>query len=292
MTFDPTNPGTPSLIQIDSSPEDFGLISCPSVSECIAVSSSTGSELTFDPTAPRAVAAVVIDPAPKTQIDAVSCPSADQCTAVDSSAREITFNPTSPANASTQKLTSRTLRHMRATLACAAETVCVASIYSRQGFPPPETVVFNPRSASRSRHVLNQLAFGGLACPAANRCTGLGNGAETFNPGAAGHPSVTPLSAGGLVIACPSVSQCTTVNDFGQETTFAPNPPRGGCTAPNLRRLTLPEIKLALGRAFCRLGTVSRHRSGSVPRGREISQNPAPHRRTASGVVSVVISRG
>jgi hypothetical protein len=73
--------------------------------------------------------------------------------------------------------------------------------------------------------------------------------------------------------------------------------PAGGgmgtaCRAPNLRGKTLSQIKTSLTHAGCKLGRVTRHHSHKVPKGHEISQNPAAGRVVPSGIVNVVLSKG
>jgi DNA-binding beta-propeller fold protein YncE len=69
--------------------------------------------------------------------------------------------------------------------------------------------------------------------------------------------------------------------------------PSARCLVPRLVHRTLAAARRVLRRANCRLGRVTRRRSASVPRGRIISQRPAPHRRVAVRTqVAVVVSGG
>jgi hypothetical protein len=65
------------------------------------------------------------------------------------------------------------------------------------------------------------------------------------------------------------------------------------CVVPRLRGKTLATARVALARAHCRLGKVTRAYSPAVRRGRVIRQAPRAGARSLGGArVSVVLSRG
>jgi hypothetical protein len=65
------------------------------------------------------------------------------------------------------------------------------------------------------------------------------------------------------------------------------------CLVPNVRRKTLAAAKIALKRAHCSLGRVSRAYSATVKRDRVVSQRPAPgSRRPKGSKVNLIISSG
>jgi beta-lactam-binding protein with PASTA domain len=65
------------------------------------------------------------------------------------------------------------------------------------------------------------------------------------------------------------------------------------CVVPAVVGKTLVAAKAAIRRSHCHTGRITRARSGTVPRGRVLSQRPAPGRRLANGAeVNLVLSRG
>jgi PKD domain-containing protein/PASTA domain-containing protein len=65
------------------------------------------------------------------------------------------------------------------------------------------------------------------------------------------------------------------------------------CVVPAVVGKTLAAAKAAIRRSHCHTGRITRARSGTVPRGRVLSQRPAPGRRLANGAeVNLVLSRG
>jgi hypothetical protein len=166
-------------------------VACPSVSQCTAVD-SVGHEVTFNPTVPGTPTPTPIDGSERLQD--LACPSVSQCTAVDGAGREMTFNPTAP------------------------------------GTPSPTPI-------DGSGHLV------AVACPSVSQCTAVDSTERadrelTFDPNAPG--TLTPHMVGGAYpfcgmnchtngyvtgVACPSVKQCTAVDDAGREVTFDPNAP-------------------------------------------------------------------
>jgi uncharacterized repeat protein (TIGR02543 family) len=98
--------------------------------------------------------------------------------------------------------------------------------------------------------------------------------------------------------ACSGTGSCTVTIDAAKTATatFSLNqtpPPPIKCVVPNVKRKTLATAKRKIAAAHCRTGTVTRTRSKTVPKGRVISQKPAPGKRLARGSkVNLVVSRG
>lgn len=202
VTFNPTAPSTPTPAAIDGT-ESLSAVACPSVSQCAAVDGN-GREVTFDPAAPESPTPTMIDGA--SRLWSAACPSVSQCTAVDGDGREVTFDPAAP------------------------------------GIPTPTTIDSSePVAVPCSSAPQLQCVYHGLvaaACPSAFQCTAVDqDGWEvTFDPTAPG----TPIGAvvdrpsfcgsdcpeGAITgVACPSVAQCTAVDNAGREVTFDPTAP-------------------------------------------------------------------
>ena len=80
VTFDPTAPGTPTPIDVDS---DFALsagVVCPSMVQCMT-GDEAGYVITFDPADPADAAQADIDDGEV--LSSLSCPSASECVAAD-----------------------------------------------------------------------------------------------------------------------------------------------------------------------------------------------------------------
>jgi hypothetical protein len=213
VTFSPTSPGDPTPTPIDSS-ESLVAVACPSVSQCTAVDNA-GREVTFNPTSPGNPTPTRIDGS--AGISAVACPSVSQCTAVDSAGREVTFDPTA------------------------------------LGTPTPATI-------DGSQYLR------AVACPSVSQCTAVDNNEHeiTFDPAAPGNPAAVtvdqPRFCGshcvklGYVdgIACPSVAQCTAIDDTDREVTFNPTAP-GKPTPTNLPAIshTANPLVLSLPSVTC-----------------------------------------
>jgi hypothetical protein len=197
VTFDPGLPGDPIPVTIDGA-RALQAIACPTINQCTAVD-GTGREVTFDPLAPGAPAPVTIDGgrhlsgpnAPGVGMSAIACPSADQCTATDFAGREVTFDPAAPGTPAV----------------VAVDTAADGAV--------------------------------GVACPSVQQCTDIGVVGDevTFDPDSPGRPVSAVVDAaaaddagstGSTVmggIACPSASECVTVDSNGEEVMFDPSSP-------------------------------------------------------------------
>ena len=120
VTFNPTTPGTPTAVELTGvERSDMWGVACPSPSQCTAVDVD-GDEVTFNPTSPGNVMMVAIG-APF----AVACPSTSQCTATVGSlevAKEVTFDPTSPARPVPHRIGNLVLD----AVACPSASQCTA----------------------------------------------------------------------------------------------------------------------------------------------------------------------
>lgn len=197
LTFDPASPGDPIPVTIDGT-RALQAIACSTVDQCTAVD-GTGREVTFDPLAPGTPAPVTIDGgrrlsgpnAPGVGMSAIACPSVGQCTATDFAGREVTFDPAAPGT-------------------------------------PAVVAVDTPADGAV-----------GVACPSVQQCTDIGVVGDevTYDPTSPGTPASAVIdgnaagdagSTGATVvsaIACPSASECVTVDSDGEEVMFDPGSP-------------------------------------------------------------------
>jgi hypothetical protein len=272
VTFNPRSPYVQAPVRIDdsASPGVANPLSCPAVTQCTAVDQA-GSETTFNPESPATPAQVPISGASGTNLYfvAVSCPSTSQCTAVGNVggffAREVTFNPSSPGNATAVGLTGPPVSSVScpsisqctattivggleltfdptspgtpssngidqgysiADLVCPSVSECVA-LDSVSG--ASGEVTFNPQSpGNATRVVIDAQAASSLSCPAVTQCTAVdANRALSFNPMSVAVTGVTLEHSVGSVdaVACASTLQCAGVDRAGGEVTFIPGAP-------------------------------------------------------------------
>jgi hypothetical protein len=216
-TFDPSAPGNPVSVKIDSL---FLLgLACPSIDQCTAMGDS-GEVATFDPRHPLpqsggSIAGAGGEPA------GLTCPSTTECVTLGSS-DEVTFNPASPAAASSHSISGSPATDV----ACASPTQCTA-IQNEQEitFDPSTGDVVKTATVSTS-------ALAWIACPSTQECVALDNApsgtyhAYAFNPLSPGTPTPDPVGsrtpAGDTVFACAENTQCTFGDNQGYEHTFTP----------------------------------------------------------------------
>lgn len=217
----------------------LGMVACPSASQCTAIGgpASTGAtrdlgqEVTFNPTAPGHFTWSTIDGS--NFLNGVACPSGSQCTAFDDQGRELTFDPNTPGHPTPVTIDSS--GHLLA-MACASVSQCTAVDDHGRELTFDPTAPGNPSSATidSSGRLL------AMACPSVSRCTAVDDQARevTFDPTAPGSPTAVmvddkPSFCGPHCveeghftgIACPSISQCTAIDDAGREVTFDPTAP-------------------------------------------------------------------
>lgn len=100
VTFNPTSPGTRSLVKVDHAPcrpiNDYSCeltsVACPSATQCTAVDIA-GRAVTFDPNSPRTP--IVTTVAERKLLRDVACPSVSECVAVGAISQPVTFDPRS-----------------------------------------------------------------------------------------------------------------------------------------------------------------------------------------------------
>jgi hypothetical protein len=243
FTFDPLNPDTPSPTMIDPAGVLFTL-ACPSASQCTTLDEA-GSEVAFDPAAPGS-------PSP-TSVDStggfreLACPSASQCTAIDGSGAEVTFDPLSPGLSGPIAIQSPGEHERGAALACPTSSQCTAVDPSGREF------TFNPLVAgTTTTGVVDHASFCGHDCP-----EGYVN-----------------------AVACPSIRQCTAVDDAGREVTFDP-------TASANQTVTSIQEYPVIYRGFNALACPSIKQCTAIDAEHEVTFDPAaPGSRTTATIDS------
>ena len=231
ITFDPQTPASPTaspLYPPDSGAEPLS-VACPSVTQCTAVTND--SEVTFNPQAPVPALPVVLNPdyADAAWDQTISCPSVTQCTALDGHGDSTTFNPQAPAPI-------RALTGVRSSnVICPSTTICLLT----GGYQ--ESGTFNPLLApsQKLQTIAEQnynASFFAAACPLTTLCVSVGGlGEQTQSLTAVGQqpfpqdvlvdPYTLPLARYPVdlsSVACPTASQCTTIDDDGGIATFDP----------------------------------------------------------------------
>ena len=117
--------------------------------------------------------------------------------------------------------------------------------------------------------------------------------AHAFTHGTAVTLTATP-SAGstfrGWSGACSGTGSCTLTMNADQTATATFNVL---CVVPKLKGKTLRAAKLAIGKAHCSVGKVTRAFSAKVRKGRVLSQKPKPGTKLAAGAkVRLALSKG
>ena len=209
LTFDPTSPGMPTPVSLDSSAGVLALV-CPTIGQCTIVDTS-GREVTFDPESPATPTPVTVDSAPLNALLSVSCPSTTQCSATDLGQRVVTFNPLSPGTPSSTALVG--LHIGRNPVVCPSTTQCITF-----GFP---ALTFDPGApTNQTRESIPGLS--GLtraACPSTSYCVVV----SSYGTAAEGDPTNADSwtldaipDAGALTgVACGSALECVAVNAGG-----------------------------------------------------------------------------
>ncbi|HUN78402.1 MAG TPA: hypothetical protein VMU32_05745 [Solirubrobacteraceae bacterium] len=233
LTFDPTSPGESAPVNVET-----GLtysVACPSESQCTATGNPSGAASTFDPREPQDATHFTLDGGLASEYQAVfklACPSAIECVAVSTNGTEVRFNPQEPGTPIPVSIDPGVAL---GSLACPSTGQCTALAEGAE-------ITFNPASPGIPSPVKvgGPYALHSLACPSTEQCTaGASEGMEvTFDPLAPGSPAPIHIDAeavpgvsgvffqpGDLIglIACPSVSQCTAVDNADRELTFDPD---------------------------------------------------------------------
>jgi hypothetical protein len=253
---------SPAVAQSSTATIDGGVdlrgISCPSITQCIAVGDAgnpripEAQEVPFNPTAPGT--ATPIGMGVGFGVSFVTCPSASQCTALDLVGQQLTFPPYHEH--AHPRVTARIDNGILVAIACPSVLQCTAVLE-----PGTQEVTFNPAAAllpgAPARPSYTPTANIGtgqtgpvlIACPSVRQCTVVDNlgHEETFNPTSPPPPSAIPVDMGGgtpFGLACPRVSQCTVGDEQGREVTFNPASPGAPTPAtigePHMEALACP----------------------------------------------------
>jgi hypothetical protein len=234
LSFDPTAPGHPALIRIDSGSILFA-VSCPSRDQCTATGERT--EVTFHPVSRRSSPPRVIFRGLGLAIGGVACPLVTICSAVDVD-WQVTFNPQRPRFPRRHSIDPSSdigLTDLR----CPSQTECVA-IDGNGG-----AVSYNPRSAALiKRNISPEHGEGlvALGCSSAAQCTAVDNFGTmgTFQPRTGRSIATAKIdSPVGLDapsgdssdeldgVACPTLTLCVAVDTLGNAVSFNPRSSHG-----------------------------------------------------------------
>jgi hypothetical protein len=225
-TFDPTEPGTPTLVPVTSplALGGGGDLSCPSTAQCTVIDSN-GREVTFNPTSPGHPTPVTVDASG--YLIWLACPTTQLCTGVDDHNDAVTFDPQNPVPRSVNLVPGE---HTVAGLACTSASQCTAT--DHEG-----AVTFDPATGVvLARMTLGTGAYSGnrpLACPTSMQCTTVeevqrngspAGGVTTFNPFTGNILSSTTVVADRalVAIACVNEHQCIVVGPIDEPITFDP----------------------------------------------------------------------
>ncbi|MCW3067677.1 MAG: hypothetical protein JWL67_302 [Solirubrobacterales bacterium] len=275
ITFDPRAPGVPVPVAIAPSPRIappfLTGIACPSVTRCIAVGWG-GTEVTFNPRNPGTLTATQI--APGLFTGALSCPLRSQCTALNG-VGEVTFDPNAPGKPATVDI-GPSIGYASGRIVCPAPGQCTVLDENGREITFDPAAPGSPPAWTLDRKVPSSAAttggaLGSLACSSTRQCTAVGTREVTFDPVAPGAaPSVIATGAvAGGPIACPTVSQCTVLQDTPALGAFA--------TATTFDPLIAPTpVAISIGTSFVRgLSCPSTRQCTTVDvQGREVTFDP------------------
>ena len=238
VTFEPTSPGTPTPIPIDSTADHYLSGVGTSNSQCTAID-NYGNEVTFDPSSPGTPTPTLLFG--DEVVDGLACPSVSQCIALgDYGTDVVTFDPTSPGTP-TEVPINEPFGYpiVYSGFACPSASQCTDIDRYEEATFDPSSPGSPPATIDPTLTTIDSSPLIALACPATSQCTAVdGDDNEvTFDPTSPGTPTPTPIVGLGPVdgdgVACPSTSQCTAVsyteNDeglpVGQAVTFDPTSP-------------------------------------------------------------------
>jgi hypothetical protein len=258
ITFNPASPSSASTVAVDPNHSFTGLSCVSGTSTCVGVD-ATGYEVLFDPAAPAATRAPF--PIGPLKLIAVSCVTDTLCAAIDSANKEITFNPAAPQSAPSPQTLEPGSASLTA-VTCPSSTQCLAFdrtghqiIFNPQAAGTPVTTTIDgpgngivaATCASSSQCVAldtagNAVTFApgqsqpgaltlidphkdlaGIACP--SRCVAGDATGHVYGFSPTGGGVTTTLinaQAAYSAVACPATSQCTAMDNFGDEATFDP----------------------------------------------------------------------
>jgi hypothetical protein len=268
ITFNPAAPSSATTVAIDPGHSFTGVACVSGTSTCVGVDAA-GYEVTFDPAAPAAARAPY--PIYSLKLIAVSCVTETLCAAIDSANKEITFNPAAPQRDTViQTLESGSASLTAVT--CPSSTQCLAfdnaGRQMRVNPQAPATPVATPIDGPGNGIVAaicpsstqcvaldnagNEVSFApgqsqpgaltlidphkdlaGIACP--SRCVAGDATGHVYGFSPTGGGVTTTLidaQEAYSVVACPATSQCTAIDNFGDEATFDPGSSSAAPAAP------------------------------------------------------------
>jgi hypothetical protein len=222
-------------------PSHHGLMSCPSVTFCIAPAYQVESDADLEETvlntstnpAGGTAAWTTSDegidgginggPGPgEGDVAQISCASVTFCAAVDDGGRVIT-STTNPADPSTWSKRSVDGKHALTGISCPATSLCAA-------IDEAGNVVTSAKPASGPWKISKIDTHAGLvaiSCASASFCVAIDGVGHSFaatnaNGGARAWKETSGIDTGLTAIACPSASLCVAVDDAGNAITGAP----------------------------------------------------------------------
>jgi hypothetical protein len=255
VTFNPTAPGDPVPIKLESSV--LGGVACPSVSQCTAVDDG-GQQVTFNPTAPG-------DPSPikvfGNGLSAVACPSVSQCTALDADAQEVTFNPMAPGNATPAKIDGG---QALVSVACPSVSQCTGVDSGGR------ELTFNPTSPGSPvpATIDSSGELQAVVCPSVSQCTAVDRAGRevTFNPTAPADFAPTAVAGANALesVACVSAAECVVVDSAGN--VFV-----GFARPPSITSAHQSHSRWREGRALAQISSRRTRSKHKLPRGTTFS---------------------
>ena len=234
VTFDPTTAATLTPTVIDPN-EPLTALSCPTANLCVSADSNEDL-FTFDPTSPGSTTHSSNSHTPQSgAIVGLACPNATQCTAITNGTwpsyltpgtQEFSFDPANFAFIGPGAATFVGPYQMRE-VACPSTGECTIVDNTGKNYVfPPLSVPLDINGGVPLVDIPSVLSnSSALACVSNNQCTVLaGDTEETFDPVSGAVMSDYPIDIGNtmLSLSCPSSTQCTTIDNTGQQITFNP----------------------------------------------------------------------
>ncbi len=213
VAFNPAAPGTHATDPIDTGLRLIG-VSCPDQTHCVAIDSAD-EERTFNPQTTTGPSSIQTVDATTNELTALTCPSSTQCLAFDNIGQQMSTNPQAVSTPTTSDVDPAGNAIVAAT--CPSSTQCVA--VDNAG----DVVSFAPGQAGIPTAIDAAKDLAGIACP--SQCvSGDATGhIHSFAPTGAGATStLIDAQAAYSAVACPETSQCTAMDNFGDEATFDP----------------------------------------------------------------------
>jgi hypothetical protein len=212
IAFNPAAPAAPTADPLEPGLKMFGVV-CPEQTTCVTIDSED-QELTFNPQTTNGISSIQTIDSLTNELTALTCASATVCLAFDEIGQEMSTNPESPNVAVTSSVDSGNAI-VAATCPSTSQCVAIDNAGNVVSFAPGGPGTLTPVDAS------DDLA--GIAC-AAQCVSGDSTGhIRAFSATGAG-PTSTLIDAQAAysAVACPTATQCTSMDNFGDEATFNP----------------------------------------------------------------------